>query len=305
MADLRLGLNLWSQASDWPSFLAAARRADELGYDHLWTWDHVLAIFGDPDQPIFEGYTALAALAQATERARLGLFVGANTFRNPGLVAKAIATIDHISDGRAIMGLGGAWFGHEHQAFGIDFGSGFGQRLDWLAEAVPAVRDAARRRGGHSDRAAATRSTTCGSCRAPVQAHVPIMIGGGGERKTLRIVAQYADMWNAFGTPEVVAHKDGILRAALRGRRPRPGRHRAHGRLQDHDPLDRGRGGAGPPGRPRAQPDPAVAGRGRRLVLDRDPGADRRDDARLPRGRVRHVHRRAARAVRRRDHGDA
>ena len=141
MADLRLGLNLWSQASDWPSFLGAARRADELGYDHIWTWDHVQAIFGDPDQPILEGYTALAAIAQATARARLGLFVGANTFRNPGLVAKAIATIDHISDGRAIMGLGGAWFGHEHQSFGIDFGSGFGQRLDWLAESVPIVRD--------------------------------------------------------------------------------------------------------------------------------------------------------------------
>ena len=122
------------------------------------------AIFGDPDQPIWEGYTALAAIAQATSRARLGLFVGANTFRNPGLVAKAIATIDHISDGRAIMGLGGAWFGHEHQSFGIDFGSGFGQRLDWLAESVPIVRDlldgARSRRPGR-----ATRSTTSGSCR--------------------------------------------------------------------------------------------------------------------------------------------
>src|SRR3954452_10961048 len=141
VAELRLGVNLWSQASDWPSFLRAARRADELGFDHLWTWDHVLAIFGDPDQPIFEGYTALAALAQATERARLGLFVGANTFRNPGLVAKAVATIDHISGGRAMVGLGGAWFEAEHRAFGIDFGSGFGQRLDWLpAGAAAAVR---------------------------------------------------------------------------------------------------------------------------------------------------------------------
>ena len=211
MADLRLGLNLWSQASDWPSFLGAARRADELGYDHVWTWDHVQAIFGDPDQPIWEGYTALAAIAQATSRARLGLFVGANTFRNPGIVAKAIATIDHISDGRAIMGLGGAWFGNEHQSFGIDFGSGFGQRLDWLAESVPIVRDLLDGR----------EVTSTGPRYAvdhlrilprPVQAHVPVMIGGGGERKTLRIVAQYADMWNVFGTPEVVAHKDEILR---------------------------------------------------------------------------------------------
>ena len=149
MDGVRLGINLWSQASDWPSFLEAAQRADRLGYDHLWTWDHLLAIFGDPDQPIFEGYTALAALAQATERVQLGLFVGANTFRNPGLAVKSVTTIDHISGGRAIMGLGGAWFGAEHDAFGLDFGAGFGERLDWLAEAVGAARVAARRRRGH------------------------------------------------------------------------------------------------------------------------------------------------------------
>src|SRR3954452_18232756 len=140
MTGIRLGLNLWSQASDWPAFLAAGRRADALGFAHLWTWDHVQAIFGDPDQPIFEGYTALAALAQATERIRLGLFVGANTFRNPALAVKCLTTIDHISGGRAIMGIGGAWFEEEHRAFGLDFGAGFGQRLDWLAEAAAATR---------------------------------------------------------------------------------------------------------------------------------------------------------------------
>ncbi len=120
--------------------LDAAKRVDRLGYDHLWTWDHLYAIFGDPYQPIFEGYTTLAAWAMATEQTRLGLLVGANTFRNPGLVAKTIATLDHISDGRAILGLGGAWFDLEHQAHGIDFGSGFGQRLDWLDESVAAIR---------------------------------------------------------------------------------------------------------------------------------------------------------------------
>ena len=135
-----LGINLWSQASDWPAFLRAAQRAEELGFDHLWTWDHLLAIFGDPDQPIFEGYAALAAVAATTSRIRVGLFVGANTFRKPGLAVKAITTIDHISGGRAVMGIGGAWFEGEHQAFGLDFGSGYGQRLDWLAEAVPAMR---------------------------------------------------------------------------------------------------------------------------------------------------------------------
>jgi alkanesulfonate monooxygenase SsuD/methylene tetrahydromethanopterin reductase-like flavin-dependent oxidoreductase (luciferase family) len=212
VADLKLGINLWSQASDWPSFLGAGKRADELGFDHLWTWDHVLAIFGDPAQPIFEGYTALAALAVATERVRLGLFVGANTFRNPGLVAKAVATIDHISEGRAIMGLGGAWFGTEHEAFGLDFGSGFGQRLDWLAEAVPAVRTLLDGGEVTSEPGGRYAFDHLRIAPLPIQGHVPVMIGGGGERKTLRIVAENADIWNVFGTPETVARKDEILR---------------------------------------------------------------------------------------------
>ena len=213
MTDLKFGMNLWSQASDWPAFLEAGQLADRLGYDHLWTWDHLLAIFGDPDQPIFEGYTALAALAQATERVKLGLFVGANPFRNPGLAVKSIATIDHISGGRAIMGIGGAWFGGEHQAFGIDFGSGFGQRLDWLAEAVPAIRTLLD--GGEVTSASGGRYAfdKLRISPPPLQRHMPIMIGGAGERKTLRIVAEHADMWNVFGTPEIVARKDEILRA--------------------------------------------------------------------------------------------
>ncbi len=212
MGDVRLGVNLWSQASDWPAFLAAGRRAEELGYDHLWTWDHIYAIFGDRYQPIFEGYAALAALAQATERIRLGLFVGANTFRNPGLVAKAVVTIDHISNGRAILGIGGAWFEDEHTAFGIDFGTGFGQRLDWLAEATAAIRtliDGGEVTSPPSGRYEFDRLRIN---PLPLQARLPIMIGGAGEKKTLRIVAQHADIWNVFGTPETVAHKDTILR---------------------------------------------------------------------------------------------
>ena len=212
MSDLRLGVNLWSQASDWPSFLAAGRRAEELGYDHVWTWDHVYAIFGDPYQPIFEGYTALAALAQATSRIRLGLFVGANTFRNPGLAVKAVTTIDHISGGRAIAGIGGAWFELEHTAFGLDFGSGFGQRLDWLAEAVPAMRRLLDGEEVTSEPGGRYAFDRLKIAPLPLQDHLPICIGGGGEKKTLRIVAQHADIWNVFGTPETVAHKDAILR---------------------------------------------------------------------------------------------
>jgi alkanesulfonate monooxygenase SsuD/methylene tetrahydromethanopterin reductase-like flavin-dependent oxidoreductase (luciferase family) len=212
MSSVKLGVNLWSQASDWPRFLAAARRTEELGYDHLWTWDHLYAIFGDPHQPIFEGYTALAAVAQATERIQLGLFVGANTFRNPGLAVKSVTTIDHVSNGRAVMGIGGAWFEAEHRAFGIDFGSSPGERLRWLAEAVPLMRsmlDGVEFSSPPGGRYAADGLV---NMPPPVQAHVPLMIGGGGVKKTLRIVAGWADMWNTFGAPEVLAHKDEILR---------------------------------------------------------------------------------------------
>ncbi len=213
MSGLKLGAVLWSQASNWESFLGAARRADELGYDSIWTWDHLYAIFGDPDQPVVEGYTALAALAMATEQASLGLLVGANTFRNPGLVAKAVVTIDHVSRGRAILGLGGAWFGLEHTAFGIDFGSGFGQRLDWMDEATGAIRRLLDGETVSSPRDGRYRFRDLRINPAPYQDHLPIMIGGSGERKTLRTVARYADQWNAFGSPEVLAHKDAVLRA--------------------------------------------------------------------------------------------
>lgn len=208
---LELGVALWSQSSSWAELLDAARRAEQLGYDHLWTWDHILAIFGDSRQPIFEGYTALAALAQATERIRLGLFVGANTFRNPGLAAKSIVTIDHISEGRAVMGIGGAWFELEHRAYGIDFGRGFGERLDWLGEAVPAIRALL---DGEEVTSASGRYGFDGLRLdpRPVQKHLPIMVGGSGEKKTLPIVAGWADIWNAFGSPEVLARKDAVLR---------------------------------------------------------------------------------------------
>ncbi len=213
MPRLKMGAVLWSQASDWAGFLDAAQRADELGFDSIWTWDHLYAIFGDPDQPIVEGYTALAALAMGTEHADLGLLVGANTFRNPGLVAKSVVTIDHISSGRAILGLGGAWFGFEHTAFGIDFGTGFGQRLDWMDEATAAIRALLDGDRVTSDGHGRYRFDDLKLNPAPLQEHLPIMIGGSGEKKTLRTVARYADQWNAFGSPETLAHKDAVLRA--------------------------------------------------------------------------------------------
>jgi alkanesulfonate monooxygenase SsuD/methylene tetrahydromethanopterin reductase-like flavin-dependent oxidoreductase (luciferase family) len=212
VTQLQLGILLWSQATEWQPMLETARRVERLGYDHLWAWDHLYAIYGDPYQPIFEGYSVLAAWAMATERVRLGLLVGANTFRNPGLVAKSITTLDHISGGRAIMGLGGAWFELEHQAHGIEFGSGFGQRLDWLDESVGAIRTLMD--GGEvTYESPKYRFDRLSQRPLPVQAHLPIMIGGSGEKKTLRTIAKYADMWNAFGTPDTLRRKDEILRA--------------------------------------------------------------------------------------------
>jgi alkanesulfonate monooxygenase SsuD/methylene tetrahydromethanopterin reductase-like flavin-dependent oxidoreductase (luciferase family) len=213
LSDVRLGVLLWSQGTDWPSFERAAARVDELGYDSLWTWDHLYAIFGDPYQPIFEGYATLAAWAKVTQRTRLGLLVGANTFRNPGLVAKLMTTIDHASDGRAICGIGGAWFELEHTAHGIEFGTGFGQRLDWLDESVAALR--ALFDGEEVTSGAGSRYAFDGLRLEPppLQARLPIMIGGSGEKKTLRTVAKYADQWNAMGSVEKLRHKDGVLRA--------------------------------------------------------------------------------------------
>ena len=212
MTDLKPGILLWSQGASWAEMLDAAKRVDRLGYTHLWTWDHLYAIFGDPYQPIFEGWSLLAAWARETTQTRLGLLVGANTFRNPGLVAKTAATLDHVSDGRAILGIGGAWFDLEHEAHGIDFGTGFGQRLDWLHESVGAMRAVLDGGSVTSEAGGRYAFDDLRHQPLPVQPRLPIMIGGSGEKKTLRTVATYADMWNAMGPVDVMAHKIEVLR---------------------------------------------------------------------------------------------
>jgi alkanesulfonate monooxygenase SsuD/methylene tetrahydromethanopterin reductase-like flavin-dependent oxidoreductase (luciferase family) len=209
--DIKAGVLPWGQYTDWRSLMAAGQRADELGYDSLWTWDHLYPIQGDWRGPIFEGYMILAGWAPVTSRATLGLMVGANPFRNPALTAKIATTLDHMSNGRAILGIGGAWFGREHEAYGIEFGSGFGERLDWLDEAVEVMHAMVRgqeatARGPHY------RVKRVRNDPPPVQEHLPILIGGDGEKKTLHTVAKYADAWNTAGDIEFVRHKDSVLR---------------------------------------------------------------------------------------------
>ena len=153
----------------------------------------------------------LAALAPLTTTARLGLLVAANTFRNPGLTAKLATTLDHLSGGRFILGIGGGWFGREHEAFGLDFGSGFGERLDRLEEAVDLIeRLLAGERVTHEGRFYRFADALCEP--RPVQARLPILIGGSGREKTLRTTARHADLWNGYGEPARIAETSAVLR---------------------------------------------------------------------------------------------
>jgi alkanesulfonate monooxygenase SsuD/methylene tetrahydromethanopterin reductase-like flavin-dependent oxidoreductase (luciferase family) len=210
MTSVKLGANCWGQYTDWPTLREAGMRADRLGFDSLWTWDHLYPIVGSHEGPIFEGWLTLAAWAEATERATVGLMVGANTFRNPAVVAKMVTALDHISGGRAVLGIGGAWFETEHRGLGIEFGSSPGERLRWLDEAVRIMRGMLRGERPSGSRHYTARDAL--NLPLPLQEQLPILVGGGGERKTLRTVAKYADACNLGGGFENVKRKDEVLR---------------------------------------------------------------------------------------------
>lgn len=208
---IRFGCQLWSQSSSWEDFRDAALAAEAAGWDGLWTWDHLAAINGPWTQSIFEGWTTLAAWGALTSRVKLGLMVGANTFRNPGLTAKLATTLDHISAGRAVLGIGGAWFEREHDAFGIDFRAGFGERLDALDESVMLIRRLLDgERFDHEGRF--YRFHDAYQSPLPIQHRLPILVGGSGPKKTLRTVARYADAWNTAGEVDETQTRLEILR---------------------------------------------------------------------------------------------
>jgi alkanesulfonate monooxygenase SsuD/methylene tetrahydromethanopterin reductase-like flavin-dependent oxidoreductase (luciferase family) len=211
VADLKLGALLWNQYTDWPSLLEAGRRADELGFDSLWTWDHVYPIVGSHEGPMFESWVTLSAWAMATERIRLGHMVIANTFREPALTAKMATALDHVSGGRFTLGLGAAWFRTEHEAFGFPYGEGPPERLRWLSEALPVIRGMLH---GETPTAAGRRyhAREVRNDPPPVQRPLPLLVGGGGEKVTLRLVARYADANNLGGGFANVQRKEAILR---------------------------------------------------------------------------------------------
>lgn len=209
---IRIGANCWNQFTDWPALYEAGLRADRLGYDTLWTWDHLYPIIGDTRGPNFEGWLTITAWALGTTQIRVGLLVGANPYREPTLVAKMATTLDHVSGGRVNLGIGAGWFDDEADAFGFQFGSGPADRLHWLGEALPVLRGML---DGEEPSSACGRyrATRTRNLPAPIQPHLPILIGGGGERVTLKLVAQYADMNNLGGDIETIRHKEQVLLA--------------------------------------------------------------------------------------------
>jgi F420-dependent oxidoreductase-like protein len=213
MDPVRIGLKLSQQHTDVAELRAIWQVADQSGFDHLWSFDHFAAIMGDPERDVLEGWTLLGAMAEATSRVRLGCMVTGNTYRHPAVLAKMAVTIDRLSGGRLEFGIGAAWAEIEHEMLGIEFGTP-GRRVAWLDEACQLMKLLfTQERTTFEGERYALRDAIANP--KPVQKpYPPFWIGGRGERKTLRVIAQHADVWNApGGEPDEVARLAGILDA--------------------------------------------------------------------------------------------
>ena len=203
---IRFGIQTPQQHTTWPEMLSLWQEVDTLGYDTAWVFDHFLPIFSDPTGACMEGWTALSALAMATRNVRLGAMVTGNTYRHPAVLAKMATTVDIISGGRLILGIGAGWFELEHQQFGMPFHT-TGGRLRRLDEALDLIKLLwTQERARFSGRYYTLRDASFNP--KPLQKpHPPILVGASGENIALGIVARHAQMWNSFGTPDVFRHK--------------------------------------------------------------------------------------------------
>jgi len=219
---MKIGIQI--TAFDWPggpeaigpTLARIVRQADDVGFDSIWVMDHFFQIrsVGPEEDPMLEGWTTLGYIAAHTSRARLGLMVGGVHYRAPGLWVKAATTLDVLSGGRAWLGIGAAWNERESRALGFPFPP-LGERFEMLEETLRISHGMFE--GEHGSEAAFRgrrfqAERLLNSPQSISRPRVPIMVGGGGERKTLRLVAQYADACNVFGSPEGIARKYEILR---------------------------------------------------------------------------------------------
>ncbi len=193
MAEIKVGVQLHPQHTSYADYRDAWLRADALGVDSIWNWDHFFPLYGDKDGPHFEGWTTLATLGAETQRARVGCLVLCMSYRNPALLSNMAKTLQHITGGRLILGLGAGWAERDYDEFGYEFGTA-GERLKGLERGLEIIKERWARDNPQ-----------------PLGGAVPILIGGGGEKVTLRITAQHADLWNGFGPPEQWARKNTIL----------------------------------------------------------------------------------------------